>query len=42
MPFEPIRQRRREAERANLRDCDAVSRTFSWDEARGLLDGMTQ
>jgi acetyl-CoA synthetase len=40
MSWEPIEKRKSDIERANLRDYDETVRTFSWEEARKLLDGL--
>lgn len=40
MPDDAIRKRPQDYARANLKDYEAARRTFSWDAARGLLDGL--
>ena len=40
MEWERIRKRREDCAGANLRDYDGCARTFSWTQARGLLDGL--
>jgi acetyl-CoA synthetase len=40
MEWERIRKRPEDCAGANLRDYDAYARTFSWTQARGLLDGL--
>ena len=40
MEWERIRKRPEERAGANLPDYDACARTFSWSEARALLDGL--
>ena len=40
MAWEIIRKRPEAAARANLQDHDAAAKSFSWNNARGLLDGL--
>lgn len=41
MPWDPIRKRPEEFARSNLRDYDRAVEDFSWDQARALLDGLS-
>ena len=40
MPWETIHKRPEDAARANLQDYDAAAKSFSWNSARALLDGL--